>query len=163
MANNIKKVSSCYEETFMMDDGETIGMKAYGKYKPNVTFLINKNFHGKREIIHETDDAIEVSDIWEDVDRRDFNLPEGCLSVVYGTFFMSKKGTKIFRIEENGPHMLIRDSWGGCFNDYRGNALPDENKGALYFRIASSNGGGTGYDYAVLPKDWKFSMSIDDL
>lgn len=68
------------------------------------------------------------------------------LKEVKGRFFTTKKGAKAFDTTVKNPtHILYKDGWGGCFNDYRGRKLPD----GLYNRRASSNGGGVGYDYAV--------------
>ena len=153
------KVSSFAGEAFLLDSGN-IGVKLYGKYTPNLLFIIGQ---GDSHIEKKNDEEIYVKNWWDSKDYREFNLPQGDLCGIVGTFFTSKKGTKIFRIEENGPHILLRDDWGGCFNDYRGGTLPDESQGALYHRRASSNGGGSGYDYAVVPKDWRLSISEDDL
>jgi hypothetical protein len=99
---------------------------------------------------------------WIKKDAKDFNLPEGNIEVVYGNFFISKKGTKCFEIKdkENAKHILISDDWGGAFNSYRGRTLPQN---GLYFKRASSNGGGAGVDYAILDKDWKHSLSVEDI
>lgn len=117
-----------------------------GKYASNLSFLNT------------------VSDIqYDDVDKKDINLPQGNLSCVYGDFFVSKKGTKCFRIlpKNDAHHILIRDDWGGGFSHYRGGTLPQDD--ALYYRRASSNGGGQGYDYGVYPKDWRYCLSEDDI
>lgn len=118
----------------------------YGKYATNLSFINNVS-------------TIE----YMKRDKQEFNLPEGDYSCIYGNFFVSKKGIKCFKIlpKEEASHILIRDNWGGCFNSYRGRTLPEDN--ALYYRRASSNGGGTGYDYAIYKKDWKYSLSEDDI
>lgn len=119
-------------------------LKEFGKYLPNLCFLsplprLN----------------------WEKVLHTDFNLPDGHLSVLKGDFFISKKGTKCFRVKPEGRHLLLQDNWGGP--DYprtRGYNLPEDQ---LYFRRASSNGGGTGFDYAVVPVGWRFSLTEEDI
>jgi hypothetical protein len=88
------------------------------------------------------------------------NLENGSLDFMRGSYFVSKKGTKIFKIDPNGQHMLLRDDWGGAFNDYRGGTLPEDQ---LYYHRASSNGGGSGYDYAVIPVGWKQVLKEEDL
>lgn len=95
--------------------------------------------------------------------KDDLNLPNGSIDVLYGSFFVSKKGTKCFRVDKNGPHKLVRDDWGGAFNDYRGGSLPVEGKDVLYYKRAKSNGGGMGYDYVVVPRDWKNVLSVEDI
>lgn len=128
-----------------LNDGRYL-MNSYGKYSPDLTF------------INTTPDAR-----WTDIKALDLNLPEGDLSVMHGNYFVSKKGTRCFEITPHGRHILVRDSWGGAFNSYRGHTLPDTDHGALYYRRASSNGGGTGNDFAVLPKDWRNKVSVDDI
>jgi hypothetical protein len=118
----------------------------YGKYKPNLSFISQYPC---------------VERFFKKIDSRSLNLDRGDLSVIYGEFFVSKKGTKCFRIDPNGCHVLIRDDWGGAFDSYRGRAILNEN--ALYERRASSNGGGCGYDYAIFPRDWKYCISVDDI
>ena len=118
-------------------------IKDYGKYSPNVCFISN------------------VPRIpWEDATRLEFNLPNGDLKKIRGEYFVSKKGTKCFRVDKNGHHLIISDGWGGAFNDYRGHTLPED---SIYFRRASSNGGGCGMDYAVVPIGWRMSITEDDI
>lgn len=124
----------------------TFLINKYGKYEPNLSFLNIKP---------------DVNSEWIRVEPSEFNLPKGCLSKIYGTFFTSKKGTKCFRINPNGEHMLIGDCWGGSSNRYYGGTLPEE--GALYYRRASSNGGGLGHDYAIYQRDWKYELSEEDI
>ena len=131
------------EDHITLSNGRVL-MNKFGKYMPNLCF---------------------ISDIphlpWEDVKSQDFNLDKGDLSVLRGTFFISKKGTQCFKIEENGPHILLRDNWGGAFSKYRGRTLPEE--GAIYYKRASSNGGGNGYDYAIYPANWQYTLSEEDI
>jgi hypothetical protein len=76
------------------------------------------------------------------------------IGVVFGDFWWSKKGNPCFRPKSplDAQHLLICVNWGGAFEDSRGN-YPEyaEEVGALYFCRASSNGGGEGCDYWVLP------------
>lgn len=127
---------------FQLKNG-SFAIGEYGKYKPNLTFINSTPFLQ-----------------WEDKKAGDFNLPHGSISVIKGDFFISKKGTKCFKVKNNGRHLIIRDGWGGAFESYRGGTLPDNQ---LYYRRASSNGGGTGYDYAVVPVDWVYGLSEEDL
>ena len=96
---------------------------------------------------------------WEKTTRMQFNLPDGELRQLTGEYFVSKKGTKCFRIGD-GPHIILQDDWGGAFNKYRGHSLPEDQ---LYYKRASSNGGGCGYDYAIVPKDWRLQITEDDI
>ena len=114
-------------------ENKTILFNNYGKYSPNICFLIK--------------DPRDFG--WRNISREELNLPGGSLEKISGQFFVSKKGTKCFKVQKEGPHMLVRDYWGGAFNKYRGGNLenlPD----IIFSRRASSNGGGAGYDYVII-------------
>lgn len=131
------------EESVLLDDGSHL-MNKFGKYEPNLCFL------SKLPYI-----------MWRRTTAKEYNLSPKCsLCYVRGTFFKSKKGTNCFRLNENGPHILLRDDWGGAFEKYRGRKLPEDQ---LYYRRASSNGGGCGYDYAVVPLGWRKVITEDDI
>lgn len=150
--------STVYDETFKLhklvnmenvvklNNGSYL-INSHGKYLPNLTFLYDKpDFSYIR------------------IEPKELNLPKGDMSILYGNFFISKKGTKCFRIQDNkklASHILVSDDWGGCFNSYRGNTLPEEQ--AEYFRRARSNGGGSGVDYAIFPINWKYQLSEEDI
>ena len=133
--------------TIQLNDGKWF-TKHYSKYESNLG------------IIH-----VDPQLTWESIDPRDLNLPNvGSMSVLYGDFFLSKKGTKCFQVKPitEAKHMLVRDSWGGPHNYHRyyGHTLPESN---IYFYRSTSNGGGAGYDYSVLPLGWKNEVSIDEI
>jgi hypothetical protein len=128
-----------------LDNGNYL-FNDYGKYSSGLSFILPS----------------EDTEIFKSVETEQYNLPDGDLSEVKGRFFTSKKGTKCFDVKEDGPDVLIRDSWGGSFNKYRGDTLsllPNQK----YFNRASSNGGGNGYDYVVVPIHTKYTISIDDI
>lgn len=133
------------EDHIKLSNGNVL-MNRYGKYEPNLTFV-----------------AAEPYIMWDRIAATELNCnPDaGWFDVLHGTFFVSKKGTKCFRIDSNGEHILIKDSWGGCFNKYRGYSLPEN--GSVYYHRASSNGGGCGYDYAVYPRNWMFTLNEEDI
>jgi len=136
---------------FQLNDGSICDNSQYGKYGCHLTIIREGGI----------DDQIE----WKEPDNliKGMNLPmpKGSrLSFLRGDFFTSKKGTKMFKIKPQGSHVLIRDDWGGCFNSYHGLTLPG---GYEYFHRASSNGGGSGYDYAVYKTGFKYAASLDDL
>lgn len=81
------------------------------------------------------------------------------LEEVKGAFFTTKKGAKAFDTTTTNPtHVLYKDRWGGCFNNYRGNKLAE----GLYNHRARSNGGGVGYDYAIYEINNIVRPSIED-
>ena len=131
------------DKMIQLDNGKFL-YNHVGKYCSGLTFIIDVPYLN-----------------WVEAKKEDFNLPGGYLTYIKGDFFISKKGTKCFRVKENGTHILIRDDWGGAFSKYRGRILPQLN--AVYYHRSSSNGGGSGYDYGVYLSGWKFTMSEDDI
>lgn len=140
------------DESIIELDNGTCLYNSYGKYKSNLCFL------GSRESL----EKFISGELWRDVPAIEFNLPRGDYSIIAGEYFVSKKGTKCFRIKEDGKHILIRDNWGGCFNDYRGGNL-EKLPNKSYYRRASSNGGGTGNDFCIVPTGTKYQLSEDDI
>ena len=85
---------------------------------------------------------------------------------LYGDFFVSKKGTKCFRVlpEADAKHQFIKITWRhGKFSPTDG--LVDElvMKDTLYHHRVSSRGGGAGVTYLVLPKEWKYKITEEDI
>jgi hypothetical protein len=107
----------------------------FGKYKPNLCWVVKRTPSGPELF-------------WQKRKPAEFNLPEGDISSIRGKFWTSKKGSRCFTPDETGPHLLLRDAWGGCFNRYRGGLLCSLDHS--YERRASSNGGGAGRDYVVV-------------
>lgn len=146
-----KDLNGIYHEVIDManvitlDNGKFL-IKDYGKYASGLCFVSDK-----------------PKFFWNEIKREDLNLGRGEYAALYGYYYVSKKGTKCFKLSSKlqATHMLLRDNWGGAFNSYRGNTLVELNH--EYHRRASSNGGGTGYDYAVFPIGWRNILSEDDI
>lgn len=127
-------------------------VNCFGKYQPNITFIVGKEVeldaNGKPiNPLAYTSDR-EVTDSM----NMDF---DGDAEFMFGDFWRSRKGGACFRPKspKTAKDLLVRVDWGGCFNSHRG-TYSDEAKaieGVKYFRRASSNGGGAGYDYWVVP------------
>ena len=117
----------------------------FGRYKPDLGFIVKDAPCGV------------IDDLFEGT----FAFKNKNFKCVYGRFFVSKKGTKMFEVNSNGPHVLIEDDWGGAFSKYRGIETP---KKALHTSRNSSHGGGLGVNYYVLPKDdAEDVVDLDDL
>lgn len=144
-------------DVFVLDTG-AVFIKHYGKYNSGLGIIVDPYKYPHTNML-----TGDVNLFCEYAQKSDYNLGEGFLDYMIGDFFVSKKGTKIFRVNEDGKHVLLRDDWGGSFNSYRGGKLLRTEEGALYYRRASSNGGGIGYDYSVVPVNWKKVISEDDL
>lgn len=138
-------------ENFKLNDGTICDNSMYCKYGARITILRGG----------ELNDPLD----WHSLTKEmpEMNLPHmSSCSYIRGDFFTSKKGTPCFKIKDDGRHVLIRDDWGGAFNSYRGGKLP-ECPERLFYRRASSNGGGAGYDYGIYPVGYKYAPSIDDI
>lgn len=79
--------------------------------------------------------------------------------MVKGKYWVSAKGTHCFEVRGDGAHYLCKEDWGGGGD--RGDI--NQEKGFLYFRRASSNGGGQGNTWFVIPCSYRKAMSEDDL
>lgn len=146
---------SSFGDVVELNEGSFL-VKNYGKYNSGLGIIIDKS----------DDDAIgneRITLFKTSFDGSEFNLGNISMTGIVGDFFVSKKGTKLFKKKSDGKHVLLRDNWGGSFSSYYGGTLPKVSEGALYFHRASSNGGGCGYDYSVIPKEWRRSISIEDL
>ena len=157
----MKTTTNLNAEVLEMTSGDYL-IQHYGKYASNLGIIVPKS-DSHIGPYGQDDQSIRLFQEADMKDKAEFNLGEGVLDTLRGKFFVSKKGTKLFKVDPNGPHILLRDDWGGAFNSYRGGKLPTMERGALYHRRASSNGGGSGYDYAVVPIEWKLEISEDDL
>lgn len=144
---NLKNLNNMTDvKQFKLNDGSWL-TQDFGKYRTGLLIISN-------------DDKI----VWSKISSKDLNIGGGDISCIVGTYFKTKKGADAFRVDPNGPHKLLRDSWGGAFCSDRGRNLPvDGGDGVLYSRRARSNGGGCGNDYVVVDKGWRKTLSVDDL
>lgn len=131
----------------------------FGKYKPNMSFIVPVEHHLDR-------DGNYISFLkYKEADEKiidalgvDFN-GNGVPEILFGDFWHSKKGGACFRPKnpKAANHLLLKVTWGGAFSKHRGQYEAEDGGGqaylAEYFRRAKSNGGGQGYDYYVFPLD----------
>lgn len=127
-----------------------------------------RNYHGKYlaniTLLAKTEKELDIDALrTETKTLKEMNIiyTGKAIYEVFGTFFISKKGSNCFRIDKNGKDVLIGVDWGGSFNKSRGiEKLNDYNY--LYFRSASSNGGGTGIDWIILERSYIKKWSEED-
>mgnify|MGYP000293996395 CR=1 FL=1 len=128
-------------------------VNAYGKYRPNISFVLHKDFSSEDPLGYRQDPPTKkmVANM-----GISFGTVESGVSVLFGDFWLSKAGKPHFRPKssQTATHVLLRADWGGfSYPGTRGAwSAPD---GVAYFRRASSNGGGTGYDYYVVPVGYR--------
>lgn len=154
----LAEVKSQYGEK-VVETATSFVINAYGKYLPNVSFVLDKDFSGDPLKYRSDAPAREMVSQF----GIDFGAPESGVSVLFGDFWSSKAGKPHFRPKsvQVASHVLVRASWGGAFARTRGRW--DAPKGAAYFRRASSNGGGTGYDYYVLTVGYHLVVRDEEL
>ena len=132
----------------VIETAKSFIVNAYGKYNPNISFVLDKDFSG--DPLEYRKDA-PTKELVANTGIR-FGTSESGVSVIFGDFWLSKAGKPHFRPKSYklATHVIIRADWGGfSYPGTRGAwSAPD---GVAYFRRASSNGGGTGYDYYVVP------------
>lgn len=122
----------------------------YGKYRPNISFVLAKDFSGN-PLEFRQDQATRhlVAGF-----GLDFGTGEGAVSVLFGDFWLSSRQKPHFspKSPQEASHVLVRAEWGAGRGGSRTRGRYEAPVGAAeYFRRASSNGGGAGSDYYVLP------------
>ena len=138
------------ENAILLDSNKYL-VNDYGKYCSGITFIIAPRDIPNYEYFTDRRLRESLNIFWD-----------GTPSFMYGNYWKSKKGSNCFAPCDKGhaKHLLIRLDWGGCFNSSRGST---EVQNTLYSRRASSNGGGTGYSYYIIPIDSKNTYSEDDI
>ncbi len=144
----------------VIETNKTFVINAYGKYRPNISFVLHKGFDGDPlEYRQDPPTKKMVANM-----GISFGAPESGVSVLFGDFWLSRSGKPHFRPKSYklATHVIIRADWGGfSYPGTRGRwSAPD---GVVYFRRASSNGGGSGYDYYVVPVGYHIVMNDDEL
>lgn len=122
----------------------SFGVNDFGKYRPNITFIILKSFEGNPIAYRNDAPTREMT--------RDMNIDlDGEVGVMFGDFWKSQKGGACFRPKPiaAAQHVLMQIGWGGAFSRTRG--VRSNVDDAMYYRSAASNGGGAGNDYLVVP------------
>ena len=136
----------------------------FGKYCPNITFVVGKEV--ELDADGEPINPLKYVGDREVTDGMNMDF-DGDAEFMFGDFWVSKKGGACFRPKNPkvAKDLLIRVSWGGCFNSHRGTYSDEANaiEGVKYFRRASSNGGGAGYDYWVVPVGFARILHIDEV
>lgn len=144
-------------EPIKLDNGKNL-LNAFGKYEPNVSFVYSDEDKAWFKWWGDASDPVKQA-------KLNFNVPkwDGSASFMFGRYWQSKKGTNCFAPSspENASHIFVRVDWGGSYAHTRGRI---ELQKCIYTRRASSNGGGTGYTYYIVPADnYANEYSEDDI
>lgn len=119
-------------------------LRDYGKYGSGLAFISQ---------------VPSLEEQYIEIPGKDLNIPRPTVKILYGEYFVSKKGTKCFRIKLDGRHMLVADDWGGPFEKYRGGTILN----GIYTKRACSNNGGRGVDYAINERGWKYTLKEEEI
>lgn len=125
-----------------------------GKYRSGITIEIPQEWNKNKS--NNPSSPIKYTSVPELTDEMNIDF-DGEVEVIFGKYRLSKNGKPVFSITEpiNAKDVLISVSWGGAFNSTRGQYRSySEETNALYFAKRSSNGGGLGCDYWILPVDF---------
>lgn len=120
----------------------------YGKYEPQMTFLVNW-------------DTIQ-NFFWAEPDYFMNVVFDGDPYFMYGNYWVSRKGKHCFRPlpKDRAEHMLVKVEWER--EKSAGGRNIELEEVALYYHRARSNGGGIGNTYYVLPKGYVHEEKIED-
>lgn len=153
------------DQVFINEQGDRLTVRQFGKYKPGLTIEMENSFARTfREVRASTLNAPrEYADPYtytacrELTDGMNMDWNADNVEVIFGRYRMSRTGRPVFAITDpvRAKDVLIRADWGGSFSTTRGHS--EESAGAEaaeYFHRAASNGGGTGYDYYIVPVDF---------
>lgn len=144
------------KEKLLLDNNDMV-VNMFGKYMPNIVFVLKNEYNSylyEFEIITNDDIKNQLNIHWD-----------GSPSIMYGKFWISKKGSKCFTptSRELATHMLIENTWGGAFDHTRGREYENVSSISEYSRYTGSNGGGCGFCYYILKMGKKNVITIDDI
>lgn len=143
------------ENMHELDSGKTM-IRSYGKYNPGLVVILPKVEKGCKDAwirdAEERAEKIRQMNITTDGEPK---------HIIRGLLYKSKKGAFCWKPDVKGPHAMLIINWGGSGNHTRGcPSVQSKEEGALYYRRASSNGGGIGTTYLVLP--WEFRQQFKE-
>ncbi len=144
MAKTLSEVKAMMKTDKVFETQTAFGVNDFGKYRPNITFILAKEFDADPLAYRRDAPTREMT--------RDMNIDlDGEVGVLFGDFWKSQKGGACFRPKPiaQAQHVLMQVGWGGAFSRTRG--VRSDVAGAVYYRCAVSNGGGAGNDYLVVP------------
>ncbi len=136
--------------------GKNYNVLDTGKYHSGWTLVLPQEWEldeNDNPMIPDIYDARKCTELTDGM-NLDFNAE--CF-VRFGRYRKSTSGKPVFELTDpkDAKHVMITADWGGPFIHTRGNHYDDiKETGVLEFTRARSNGGGTGYDYYIVPIDY---------
>lgn len=134
-----------------------------GKYNSGFTIVIPQEWD--LNVDEKPENPINYKECKELTDGMNVDF-DGEASILLGKYRKSQNGKPVFEITEpiDAKDTLISVSWGGSFNHTQGQSGEYAKEvGAKAFVRCSSNGGGLGTDYWVLPVDFVKDMGKRDV
>ena len=150
-------------EKIFLNGDDKFNFLDFGKFGSGFTIVIpqewNLNSDGKPE------SPISSKSVKELTDGMNIDF-DGEATVLFGIYRLSKTGKNVFELTnpKNAKDVFIDVNWGGAFNKARGQDkyAAEEAKAKAYVK-KTSNGGGLGVDYWVLPVNYVKDMPDRDV
>lgn len=122
-----------------------------GKYASGITFVFREN---------ENAESFKYAPFCKWTNLTFGGEPE----VMWGSFWTSKKGSPCFApaAEKSASHALIKVHWGGT-TGLPGSPYKRVPEGVVFYRRKSSNAGGCGTDYWVIPVGYHFNLWVEEV
>lgn len=130
--------------------GDSYGLKAFKKYEPMLLIIADVPYIKWERMDEEMKTSLNINEA-------------GLTEFLKGDFFVTKKGTKSFRIKKDGKNILFRTDFNYTPINTDERKRLEDNGEVLHYSRRTSNGGGLGWDYYVVNKDWSYVPDIDNL
>ena len=139
MKMTLSDIKGMYKKYDCLETESNYLVKRFGKYEPDMIFVISKKMEMEVNDNGKIIDPLEFTDLYNSTLENMNILFNGRVDALIGKFWISKNGNK-------------------CFSPYE----IEEIKDVAHFCHKASNGGGTGYDYWVVPKKFKNVIGDDE-
>ena len=130
----------------------------FQRYEPGLCFVLDEYIKNiEREDFSLWTEALPTLDAVAVSERINYSLTYAT-KIVPGDYWVSKKGTRCFKIKKRGyRNILILNEW-NCPGKSEWPGLEDY---AVYHKKARTNSGRTGYTYTVVPANTHVAISIN--
>lgn len=136
-----------------LNNGQIMIRDTNPKSGSGICFLLNPKDE-ELFLFEDKEQAEKMNIMWD-------GTPTFCL----GDFWTSKKGNKMFTINPNGKYLFVKVTWGGSFNTSCGDLdkMLLNKTGVHYSKFTRSNGGGAGYSFFIVDRNFVQAVDFDIL